>query len=77
MGVFVENGKNGKVTTMSLPSGDVTVKGTGDSYFVSVALRLAKAHGGYWNEGYGNWIVPARSANSVHFALGQALRRID
>lgn len=58
MGIYVVDGRDGRIYTGALPSGDLTMKGTGDDWFLATARSIAKANGGEWNGQYGNWIVP-------------------
>ncbi|WP_152681893.1 hypothetical protein [Chromobacterium subtsugae] len=64
MSIFTSNGRNGKIITSTLPSGDYSIAGSGDEWFVEKARSIAKECGGVW--GANNWVIPkARKSAAI------------
>lgn len=58
MGIYGAKGRSGKLITGTLPSGDLTLNGSGDRWYLDLARSIAKANGGKPDGQYGNWIIP-------------------
>jgi hypothetical protein len=44
MGIYVVDGRDGRIFTGTLPSGDYTIKGAGDEWHLLKAKYLKKSH---------------------------------
>lgn len=64
MSIFVLPGEDGSITTTSLPSGDVAVRGPVRGPLEQLMYEVCHWHGRR-NPQYGGWIVPATSAGSM------------
>ena len=76
MSIYRLPGNHGEISVGTLPSGDLTVRGSGDSAVVSLARSVAMRYQGSWNEHYRNWIVPNRHGQALLTALSKSCWKV-
>ena len=76
MSIYRIPGCAGEICVGTLPSGDLTVKGYGDSAVVALARAVAMRHYGRWNEQYRNWIVPKSNSIAIAADLARQSKKV-
>lgn len=58
MMLYVADGRQGTISTKTLPAGDIELSAHGDEWFSTFAEKVAEKTGATWNAKKGCWIVP-------------------
>lgn len=74
---FEVSGMNGCITTGECANGDLSLRGSGNGWFLATARSIARQFNGTWNGVLGSWVIARQRKHEAISQLGDICHPVD